>query len=40
MDPLTIATVGAVLLCVSLVACFIPARRTAKLDPLLALRAE
>jgi ABC-type antimicrobial peptide transport system permease subunit len=40
MDPLTIAMVSVALLCVSLAACFIPARRTTKLDPLLALRAE
>ena len=40
MDPATIAAVAAVLLAISLLACFIPARRTRKLDPLLALRAE
>ena len=40
MDPLTIAAVALVLLAVSLLACYIPSRRTMKLDPLLALRAE
>jgi ABC-type antimicrobial peptide transport system permease subunit len=40
MDPITIAAVAVLLLGVSLLACFIPARRTTKLDPLLALRVE
>jgi putative ABC transport system permease protein len=40
MDPVTIATVAAVLLAISLFACLIPARRTTKLDPLLALRVD
>ena len=40
MDPSTIAAVALLLLGVSLVACFIPARRTTRLDPLLALRVE
>ena len=40
MDPVTIAVVAAVLLAIALAACFIPARRTTKLNPLLALRAE
>jgi putative ABC transport system permease protein len=40
MDPTTIAAVTLLLLGVSLVACFIPARRTTRLDPLLALRVE
>ena len=40
MDPVTIAAVAVVLLAVSLVACFIPARRTTKLNPLIALRTQ
>ena len=40
MDPLTILVVAAVLLAISLVACFIPAHRTAKINPLVALRSE
>ena len=40
MDPVTIAVVAAVLLAIALAACFIPARRTTKLNPLLALGAE
>jgi putative ABC transport system permease protein len=40
MDPLTISTVAFVLVTISLLACLIPAWRTTKLDPLLALRVE
>lgn len=39
-DPLTLASVGALLLAVALVACAIPARRAANLDPQEALRME
>jgi putative ABC transport system permease protein len=39
-DPLTFATVIAVLISVSCLACYIPARRAARLDPLVALRCE
>jgi ABC-type antimicrobial peptide transport system permease subunit len=39
-DPATIAGASAVLLAVSLVASFLPARRAAMLDPLAALREE
>lgn len=40
MDPLTIVAVALVLLGISLVACVIPARRSAKLNPVTALRAN
>jgi len=40
MDPLTITGTAFVLLTISLLACFIPAWRTTKLDPLLALRVD
>jgi putative ABC transport system permease protein len=39
-DPATIATVSAVLLITGMVACWIPARRAARVDPLVALRYE
>ena len=39
-DPLTLAAVAALLLVVTLVACYSPARRAAQVDPMIALRHE
>jgi ABC-type antimicrobial peptide transport system permease subunit len=39
-DPLTIAVVGALLIAMALVACAIPARRAARLDPMIAFRID
>ena len=40
IDPTTLVVVGMVLLAVSLIACYVPARRAMRIDPMKALRSE
>jgi putative ABC transport system permease protein len=40
LDPLTFAAMTLLLICISLIACFLPARRATKVDPMNVLRSE
>jgi ABC-type lipoprotein release transport system permease subunit len=39
-DPLTFTAIGLAVIAIAIVACYIPARRATKADPMVALRAE
>jgi len=39
-DPLTVSAVAVFIACVALVACFVPARRATRVDPIVTLRQQ
>jgi ABC-type lipoprotein release transport system permease subunit len=39
-DPTTLVAVSALLMSITVLACYVPARRAARIDPVTALRAE
>jgi ABC-type antimicrobial peptide transport system permease subunit len=39
-DPLTFTTVGLIVVAIAVLACYVPARKATRADPMIALRAE